>query len=621
MLTGDAPFTALHVARSVGISSPSGQALLLTRRCEDGDFYWKPVPAGAVMGEEMGTIPFSVVGVGELRKKGFELLVMGDTWSELTAAKEDAWKMAGLVSVFARMSPEGKEQVVRALNSHGARTLMCGDGGNDVGALKAAHVGISLLSGFGSANVSIPSPTTDAPSPASSAAGFSEIAPASRSSDYQKHLAAFHAEYKDKEDEVKRKLGPYTQEERAARVARGHTGYMTLVIGSAWCAFSRMQSELVAERQRLAQKHGVSPSGRVPSSFGDSSNRGFQDVALSRVLYEESDGGSMPMVRVGDASVAAPFTSKLPSIRSACDVIRQGHCALVSTVQQQQILILHCLISAYSLSVLSLEGSRSSETQLLASGVLLSIASIAFSFARPVDTLSDVLPLPSIFHPALFLSVLGQLAIHASCMLGAVSMAKRAMGEAAILEAVASARLADKLYEAGEEEAAASAQRPNLLNTLVFLVETAQQVAVMLVNYKGRPWMKGATENPALLYSLVALAFGVTAATLEIVPPLNEALGLVPLPTEAERLSLLGLLAATLLGTLLWDRLCVAIFAPKIFRCQLDELASLSLSDFWGPNALRNLGIALGFIFWLFFLDGNVLLLFPAYFIYRKMGA
>ena len=50
-----------------------------------------------------------------------------------------------------------------------------------------------------------------------------------------------------------------------------------------------------------------------------------------------------------------------------------------STVQQQQILTLHCLISAYSMSVLSLEGSRSSEAQLIASGILLSTASIAFS--------------------------------------------------------------------------------------------------------------------------------------------------------------------------------------------------------------------------------------------------
>ena len=63
-------------------------------------------------------------------------------------------------------------------------------------------------------------------------------------------------------------------------------------------------------------------------------------------------------------------------------------------------------------------------------------------------------------------------------------------------------RQADKLYELGEEEAASKTHKPNMLNTVIWLVETAQQVSVMLVNYKGRPWMKGATENPGLLYSL-----------------------------------------------------------------------------------------------------------------------
>jgi cation-transporting ATPase 13A1 len=31
----------------------------------------------------------------------------------------------------------------------------------------------------------------------------------------------------------------------------------------------------------------------------------------------------MPMVKIGDASVASPFTSKMPSIRGTLDIIRQ----------------------------------------------------------------------------------------------------------------------------------------------------------------------------------------------------------------------------------------------------------------------------------------------------------
>ena len=76
------------------------------------------------------------------------------------------------------------------------------------------------------------------------------------------------------------------------------------------------------------------------------------------------------------------------------------------------------------------------------------------------------------------------------------------MGDAELKEVLRLQRQADKLYDAGDEEAASKAHKPNLLNTIIWLVETAQQVSVMLVNYKGRPWMKGATENPGLLYPL-----------------------------------------------------------------------------------------------------------------------
>ena len=50
---------------------------------------------------------------------------------------------------------------------------------------------------------------------------------------------------------------------------------------------------------------------------------------------------------------------------------------------------------------------------------------------------------------------------------------------------------------------------------------------------------------------------------------LNSYLGLVALPSDTARYQLLSILAATLLGSLAWDRLCVALFAPQIFAAQV----------------------------------------------------
>ena len=72
----------------------------------------------------------------------------------------------------------------------------------------------------------------------------------------------------------------------------------------------------------------------------------------------------VPIVRPGDASIAAPFTSRVPSVRSVVQLIRQGRCTLLSALQQQQIMMLESVISAVTLSSLSLEGSRTSERQV-----------------------------------------------------------------------------------------------------------------------------------------------------------------------------------------------------------------------------------------------------------------
>ena len=47
-------------------------------------------------------------------------------------------------SIFARMSPDEKHELVDRLQSLGYTVGFCGDGANDCGALKAADVGLSL---------------------------------------------------------------------------------------------------------------------------------------------------------------------------------------------------------------------------------------------------------------------------------------------------------------------------------------------------------------------------------------------------------------------------------------------------------------------------------------------
>ncbi|GMF29947.1 unnamed protein product [Phytophthora lilii] len=48
------------------------------------------------------------------------------------------------IRIFSRMTPDGKVECVKLHMETGAVTGMCGDGGNDCGALRFAHAGVSL---------------------------------------------------------------------------------------------------------------------------------------------------------------------------------------------------------------------------------------------------------------------------------------------------------------------------------------------------------------------------------------------------------------------------------------------------------------------------------------------
>ena len=77
--------------------------------------------------------------------------------------------------------------------------------------------------------------------------------------------------------------------------------------------------------------------------------------------------------------------------------------------------------------------------------------------------------------------------------------------------------------------------KPNLLNSVVFLVETSQIISVLFVNYKGRPWMKGCIENHPLFLSVIASAVGVACCAWEVSPYINGLIHLEAFPNDEFR--------------------------------------------------------------------------------------
>ncbi|KAJ1558117.1 hypothetical protein HK405_014383, partial [Cladochytrium tenue] len=161
MITGDSVDTGVAVARRCGMirGTEAGAPVVLV-----GDLDGAAVSGGSgrvVWREARDAVGTAAVADGDgaavvvdtelermldAGRRGYgrpvELAVTGKAFNALTAAG----RMRGLLfetRVFARMSPEDKVACVR-LHMEKAVTAMCGDGGNDAGALKAAHAGIAL---------------------------------------------------------------------------------------------------------------------------------------------------------------------------------------------------------------------------------------------------------------------------------------------------------------------------------------------------------------------------------------------------------------------------------------------------------------------------------------------
>ncbi|RZR85780.1 hypothetical protein BHM03_00012818 [Ensete ventricosum] len=409
--------------------------------------------------------------------------------------------------VFSRVAPEQKELILNSFKAVGRMTLMCGDGTNDVGALKQvrclfplntieflsdvqAHVGIALL---------------NAVPPAQSGDASSQKQPS----------------------KPENKVGKTKKPKPTAESSHSAESVKSITATS-----NRHLTAAEKQRQRVQK--------------------------MMDEMNAEGDGRAPMVVKLGDASMASPFTAKHASVAPTLDIIRQGRSTLVTTLQMFKILGLNCLATAYVLSVMYLDGVKLGDVQATISGIFTAAFFLFISHARPLQTLSSARPHPNIFCAYVFLSLIGQFAMHLFFLISSVNEASKFMPEECI-----------------EPD---SDFHPNLVNTVSYMVNMMIQVATFAVNYMGHPFNQSIPENKPFKYALFAAVGFFTVITSDLFRDLNDWLQLVPLP-EGMRGKLMLWATLMFLGCYGWERLLRWAFPgrmPSWRRRQKQAAASMN---------------------------------------------
>jgi cation-transporting ATPase 13A3/4/5 len=152
MITGDNAQCGQYIARQVNMIDKTSDILLAEWDKEN------KVPKWNYMGKRKNEI---VTTDDVLKLCGdmpghVELAVTGNATLDYFEEKDLLSKLIKHVRIFARMSPVSKTMLLMKFREIGLITGMCGDGGNDCGALRAAHAGIALSE----AEASVVSPFT-----------------------------------------------------------------------------------------------------------------------------------------------------------------------------------------------------------------------------------------------------------------------------------------------------------------------------------------------------------------------------------------------------------------------------------------------------------------------------
>ena len=414
MITGDNTLTACYVAKKLGIVT---KKLLCIRQSEaDGELSWQ-VEEGDTSAEPPA-VPLPSWGkpLTSAQAKYFEFCVDGKHAQQFFSTPHAVLdQLLNLTKVYSRVKPEDKETVLALLKDHRHITMMCGDGTNDVGALKQAHIGIALL------NVD-PKKSLPPPPPPQMPSLF----------------------------------GPngLLQQQQQRMLAQQRQ--------------QQQQQQQQPQQAQYRQQHSHNGISQQPREQQRQNLFNIQNEMFKQLADQENT------IKLGDASIASPFTCKSISVKPILNILRQGRCTLVTTHQMYKILAANSLINAYSMSVLYIAGVKMSDSQALVLGILIACCFLFISRSKPAEKLSKKRPLANLLHPFMFLSILAQFAVNFVCLYLGFEWTRSVPGSylapAGTAEADAHTAFNGTVPADGNFAYLDAEFSPNLVNTIVFLV-------------------------------------------------------------------------------------------------------------------------------------------------------
>eukprot|EP00916_Digyalum_oweni_P016690 GHVL01027353.1.p1 GENE.GHVL01027353.1~~GHVL01027353.1.p1 ORF type:complete len:507 (+),score=117.71 GHVL01027353.1:1401-2921(+) len=421
MITGDNPLTACQVAKDVSIL----ELPFAISTIKDDMLEWNISSPDLAPPPPVKISNFKFEDMKDISEK-YGVCVTGPVYKCLSPSLQ--MSITPLVQVFARVSPQQKEEVIKFLNIS-KYTLMCGDGTNDVGALKVANIGVSILSDI----------------------------------------------KKDKKKEIKNDKNNVAQ---------------------------RLQKWNEAQ-QKLAE-------------------------------------GST-MVELGDASVASPFTYKGDSVKCVFTILRLGRATLATVYQMYKLLSVTSLMSAFALSVLTLDGVKMGDFQTTVTTLYITVLQLLLSKSSPSKILSSERPVTSVFAPSVILSIVWQTTVHLSCVTTGWLLCRQQ-------------RPPDWLPNIDGDFS------PDLTNTVVFYLVASMNISSFIANYEGPPFIAPLSENKLLQNGLIFYIICLLIFVAEIFPDFNIALELVLAPTFSLRLIFVALVLIDMIFSISGARLIQYLF-------------------------------------------------------------